>query len=83
MLSLTDGTSFSLANKANGPPTHGPSVAAVYESGVAQTIYVDGVSFVSAAPPATMNMTNVAMNIGWHAFGAIDEVRCSLALYSR
>ena len=74
-----DGDAAVQANHANSNVSVWFHIAAVYEPGVAQTIYVNGVSFVSAAPPAAMHQTNVQMKIGTNTFGAIDEVR----VYSR
>lgn len=67
----SDGTNFIQANKPGGPTSRWSHIAAVYQPGVAQTIYVDGVSFVSAAPPATMNQTSAQMDIGMHTSGEI------------
>jgi hypothetical protein len=74
-----DGMNATDANHANGPITTWFHIAAVYQPGGAQILYIGGVQAASIAAPATIHQTAEQMMIGWRTSGMIDEVR----IYSR
>ena len=71
----TDGSNDTLANVTTSPVSTWFHVAAVYEPGNTQTLYVNGISVKSVAAPATMFQKGTPMKIGWRTKGMIDEVR--------